>query len=144
VNEDVLGPIDYLAVEYPDGLVTGEGFELILDLVQRDIIRVLDLEFVAKATDGSVRKVALGDVENSGDVDVTLWQGASSGLLDQSDLDALSSAIEPGSLAGILVYENVWAAPLMRALDASTARLVGYDRIMADDLLEVLDESESA
>jgi len=144
MDDDVLGPIDYLAVEYPDGLLTGEGFELVLDLVERDIIRVLDLEFVAKSSDGTVQKVALADIEHSGTVDVTLWQGASSGLLDQSDLDTLSAAIEPGSLAGILVYENVWATPLMKALDASTARLVGYDRIMVDDLVAALDESESA
>ena len=144
MDDDVLGPIDYLAVEYPDGLMTGEGFELVLDLVERDIIRVLDLEFVAKSSDGTVQKVALADIEHSGTVDVTLWQGASSGLLDQSDLDTLSAAIQPGSLAGILVYENVWATPLMKALDASTARLVGYDRIMVDDLVAALDESESA
>ena len=144
MDDDVLGPIDYLAVEYPDGLMTGEGFELVLDLVERDIIRVLDLEFVAKFSDGTVQKVALADIEHSGTVDVTLWQGASSGLLDQSDLDTLSAAIQPGSLAGILVYENVWATPLMKALDASTARLVGYDRIMVDDLVAALDESESA
>jgi len=144
MDDDVLGPIDYLAVEYPDGLMTGEGFELILDLVERDIIRVLDLEFVAKSSDGTVQKVALGDVKHSGTVDASLWQGASSGLLDQADLDTLSEAIEPGSLAGILVYENVWATPLMKALDASTARLVGHDRIMVDDLVAALDESESA
>jgi len=109
VNEDVLGPIDYLAVEYPDGLVTGEGFELILDLVKRDIIRVIDLEFVAKAADGTVRKVALGDIEHAGNVDVTLWQGASSGLLAPYQVAQLVDDLEP--LAATLVAADSLSDP---------------------------------
>jgi Family of unknown function (DUF6325) len=142
-DDEILGPIDYLAVEWPGGHVTGEGFGLLLDLVDRDIVRVLDLEFIAKATDGTVRKVALGDIEHGGDVDVTMWDGASSGLLDQSDLDAVAAAIEPGSLAGVLVYENLWAVPLMTALDRSTARMVGSGRVVVEDLLTALDETEA-
>jgi hypothetical protein len=141
-DDEILGPIDYLAVEWPGGHVTGEGFELLLDLVDRGIVRVLDLEFIAKAADGSVRKVALGDVEHGGDVDVTSWDAASSGLLDESDVDEVAAVIEPGSLAGILVYENLWAVPLMTALDRSTARMVGSGRIFVEDLLNALDETE--
>ncbi len=142
MGEEVLGPIDYLAVEWPGGHVTGEGFRLLLDLVERGIIRVLDLEFIAKAADGTVQKVALGDVEHDGEVDVTMWDGASSGLLDQSDIDEVATTIGPDSLAGILVYENVWAVPMWTALDRSTARLVGAGRIVADDLLAALDATE--
>ena len=141
-DDDVLGLVDYLAVEWPGGHVTGEGFQLLLDLVNRDIIRVLDLEFIAKAADGSVKKVELGDVEHGGDVDVTMWEGASSGLLDQSDVDEVAAVIEPGSLAGILVYENLWSVPLMTALDRSSARMVGNGRIVVEDLLTALDETE--
>jgi hypothetical protein len=143
VDDEILGPIDYLAVEWPGGHVTGEGFELLLDLVNRDIVRVLDLEFIAKAADGTVRKVALADIVHGGDVDVAMWDGASSGLLDRSDLDTVAAAIEPGSLAGVLVYENLWAVPLMTALDRSTARMVGSGRVVVEDLLTALDETES-
>ena len=142
MSDQVLGPIDYLAVEWPGGHVTGEGFELLLDLVERDIVRVLDLEFIAKSSDGAVRKVALADVEHGGDVDVTIWDGASSGLLDQSDIDEVAAAIEPGSLAGIVVYENLWAVPIWTALDRSAARLVGSGRISGDDLIAALDATE--
>ena len=142
MSDQVLGPIDYLAVEWPGGHVTGEGFELLLDLVERDIVRVLDLEFIAKSSDGAVRKVALADVEHGGDVDVTIWDGASSGLLDQSDFDEVAAAIEPGSLAGIVVYENLWAVPIWTALDRSAARLVGSGRISGDDLIVALDATE--
>jgi len=142
VDDEVFAPVDYLAVEWPGAHVTGEGFQLLFDLVERGIVRVLDLEFIAKAGDGSVRKVALGDVEHGGDIDVTMWDGASSGLLDQSDIDEVAAVIEPGSLAGILVYENVWAVPLMTALDRSTARMVGSGRVVVEDLLSALDETD--
>jgi hypothetical protein len=113
---------------------------LLLDLVNRDIVRVLDLQFIAKAADGTVKKVALGDVEHGGDVDVTRWDGASSGLLDESDIGQVAAVIEPGSLAGILVYENLWSVPLMSALDRSRARMVGTGRIIVEDLLTALDD----
>ncbi|MBV9944890.1 MAG: hypothetical protein JO262_22385 [Solirubrobacterales bacterium] len=140
--DELLGPIDYLAVEWPGQHVTGEGFELLYNLVERGIIRVLDLEFIAKGPDGTVRKVALGDLEHAGEIDITIWDGASSGLLDQSDIDEVAAAIEPGSLAGVLVYENVWAVPMWTALERSSARLIGAGRIASDDLVEALDATE--
>ena len=141
-DDEVLGPIDYLAVEFPGGRTTGEGFALIMDLVRRGVIRVLDLQFVAKAADGTLSRVELDDVKHHADVDITRWAGASSGLLDASDREAVGAHIEVGSLAGILVYENMWAVPIMAALDRSEARLVGSGRIGSDDLLAALDESE--
>jgi Family of unknown function (DUF6325) len=143
VGETILGPIDYLAVEWPGRLVTGEGFRLLMDLVYREIVRVLDLLFIAKDADGKVSKVDVADVEHSEALDERLW-GLSSGLLDQSDIDEVAAAIEPGSLAGILVYENVWAVPMGTAIDRSSARLVGAGRIVADDLIAALDAPDPA
>lgn len=111
MGETILGPIDYLAVEWPGRRVTGEGFRLLMDLVDREIVRVLDILFITKDADGQVSKVDVADVEHSDALDERLW-GLSSGLLDQSDIDEVASAIGPGSLAGILVYENVWAVPM--------------------------------
>ena len=116
MGDTVLGPIDYLAVEWPDRHVTGEGFRLLMDLVDSGIVRVLDIVFITKDSDGSVSKVRVADVEHSDALDERLW-GLSSGLLDQSDIDQVAAAIEPGSLAGILVYENVWAVPMWTAID---------------------------
>jgi hypothetical protein len=138
VGDTILGPIDYLAVEWPESHVTGEGFRLLMDLVDRGIVRVLDLLFIAKDADGTVSKVDVADVEHSDALDTRLW-GLTSGLLDQSDVDEVAAAIEPGSLAGILVYENVWAVPMWTAIDRSSARLVGAGRIGADDLMAALD-----
>jgi hypothetical protein len=138
VGDTVLGPIDYLAVEWPGRHGTGEGFRLLMDLVDREIVRVLDLLFIAKDADGRVSKVDVEDVEHSDALDSRLW-GLSSGLLDQSDIDEVAVAIAPGSLGGILVYENVWAVPMWTALDRSSARLVGAGRIVAEDLIAALD-----
>lgn len=143
MGDTVLGPIDYLAVEWPRRHVTGEGFRLLMDLVDREIVRVLDILFIAKDADGRVSKVELADVEHSDALDSRLW-GLSSGLLDQSDIDQVASAIEPGSLAGILVYENVWAVPMWTAIDRSSARLVGAGRIPGPDLVAALDTPDSA
>jgi hypothetical protein len=138
MGDTVLGPIDYLAVEWPDRHVTGEGFRLLMDLVDREIVRVLDLLFIAKDADGKLSTVEVADVEHSDALDPRLW-GLSSGLLDQSDIDQVGAAIGPGSLAGILVYENVWAVPMWTAIDRSSARLVGAGRVVADDLIAALD-----
>jgi hypothetical protein len=143
VGDTILGPIDYLAVEWPDRHVTGEGFRLLMDLVDREIVRVLDLLFIAKDADGKVSKVDVADVEHSDALDPRLW-GLTSGLLDRSDIDEVAAGIEPGSLAGILVYENVWAVPMWTAIDRSSARVVGSGRIGADDLMAALDTPDSA
>ena len=107
MGDTVLGPIDYLAVERPESRVTGEGFRRLMDLVDRGVVRLLDILFIGKDPDGHVSKVEVADVEHSDALDERLW-GLSSGLLDESDIDQVAAAIEPGSLAGILVYENVW------------------------------------
>jgi hypothetical protein len=137
-DSDILGPIDYLAVEFPNGRMTGAGFRLVRELVHRGIILVMDLEFVRKESDGSLTKVALEDVPQEDPVDVSDWVGAYSGLLDESDLQAVGDAISPGSLAGVLVYENAWAAPIMQEIEDSGARLLGSARVQADDILEAL------
>jgi Family of unknown function (DUF6325) len=97
---DEMGPIDHLVVEVPDNRMTGEGFPLLVDLVDRGPIRVLDLAFFTKANDGSVAGVNLAELDN-GQFDMTVLEGASSGLIGQDDINEASSIIEPGSL----VYE---------------------------------------
>jgi len=141
--DTVLGPIDYLAVEWPDRHVTGEGFRLLMDLVDRGIVRVLDVLFIGKDANGKVSRVEVAEVEHSDALDERLW-GLSSGLLDQSDIDEVAAVIEPGSLAGILVYENVWAVPMWTAIDRTSARLVGAGRIPASDLIAELDATDPA
>ena len=111
---DETGPIDYLVVEFPGNRMTGEGFPLLVDLVDAGIIRILDLVFATRETDGSITVVDISDIDGDGQLDLAIFQGASSGLLGSDDIDEATSILEPGNSAGILVYENVWAATLRR------------------------------
>jgi len=140
VNEtDVeLGPIDYLIVEWPAGKQpSGEGLPLLVDLVDRGIIRVLDIAFVRKEDDGSI--VGLDLTTFDGDPVLTVFEGASSGLLGDDDYAEAGAAIEPGCSAALLVYENTWAAPFATALRRSGAQLVANGRIPVNALLAALD-----
>lgn len=139
-----LGPVDYLVVEFPGSRLTGEGLPLLVDLVSRGIIRVLDLVFVRKRDDGSVLALDVGQLEREGNPGLGVFAGATSGLLRQDDLDEVGKALEDGSSAAVLVYENLWAAPLASALARGGARLVAGGRITVPALLAALDEAESA
>ncbi|APU44667.1 hypothetical protein UK14_16995 [Streptomyces sp. NRRL F-4428] len=137
-----MGPVDYLIVEFPGSRMTGEGLPLLVDLVDRGIIRILDLVFVRKEADGSVVALELKDA-GGGEMDLTVFEGAASGLLGQDDLDEAGAALEAGNSAGILVYENVWAAPFARALRRGGAQLVAGGRIPVQALLASLDAMEA-
>ena len=119
---DEMGPIDYMVVEFPGSRMTGEGLPLLADLVERGIIRILDLVFVSRELDGSVTGVALADLDADGDLDLAVFKSAGSGLLAENDVQDAGSVLEPGSSAGILVYENLWAAPFAVAIRCRRCR----------------------
>lgn len=141
---DQMGPVDYLIVEFPSNRMSGEGWPLLLDLVDRGIIRILDLVFVTKDDDGTVRGMEIADFDRDGELDLAVFEGASSGLLDEEDVSEAGGVLEPGSAAGILVYENVWAAPLAVALRRGGAQMVASGRIPVQALLAAVDAAEAA
>lgn len=138
---DTLGPISYLVVEFPGNKMTGEGLPILVDLVDRGVIRILDLTFVIRDADG-IRAVELTDIDGDGQMDLAVFEGVSSGLLDASDLDDAASVIEPGSSAAILIFENRWATPFTQALRRGGAELVAAGYVPQDALLESLDATE--
>jgi hypothetical protein len=138
-----MGPVSYLIVEFPGSKMTGEGFPLLLDLVDRGLIRILDLMFVKRELDGSTSAVELRDIDRDGQFDLAVFEGASSGLLDESDLPDAGSVIEPGSSAGILLFENRWATPFVQALRRGGGQLVAAGYIPQDALSASLDATES-
>jgi hypothetical protein len=143
LDEDVLGPVDYVVVEFPGNKMTGEGFPILLDLVDRGIIRILDLVFITKGEDGSVAGIAIADFDSDGTLDLAVFEGASSGLIDDSDIEEAGDVIEPGSSAGLLIYENRWAAPFAAALRRGGAELVARGPIPAEELVSAVDAAES-
>jgi hypothetical protein len=146
VSDDIeeMGPIDYLVVEFPSGAkMTGEGFPLLVDLVDRGIIRIIDLVFIKKELDGSVAGVVIADLDSDGELDMAVFEGASSGLIGDDDISEVGAVIEPGSAAGILVYENVWAGPFASALRRSGAEVVANGRIPIQQLVAALDAAEA-
>ncbi|MGW3632727.1 DUF6325 family protein [Streptomyces sp. NPDC005122] len=139
-----MGPIDYVVVEFPGSRMTGEGFPLLVDLVDRGLIRILDLMFVRKEDDGSVTGLEIADLTGDGALDLAVFEGVSSGLLDDDDIEEAGHALEPGNSAGILVYENLWAAPFATALRRGGAQLVASGRIPMPDVLAALDATDSS
>ena len=108
--------------------------------MDRGIIRVLDLAFIRKELDGTVRRLDLAELGP----ELAVFDGASSGLLDQEDLDAAADAIAPDSTAGLLVYENRWAAPLAVALRRGGGQMVASWRVPVQAILAALDATESS
>jgi hypothetical protein len=140
---DEMGPIDYLVVEFPGNKMTGEAFPLLVDLVDRGLVRILDLVFVRKDEDGSVAGLELADLDGDGQLDLAVFEGASSGLLGEDDIQEAGNALQPGSSAGILVYENVWAGPFAAAVRRSGGQLVASGRIPVQAVLAALDAAEA-
>lgn len=138
-DEDLLGPIGYLIVEYSGNKFTGNAFVELMNLVDRGLVRVLDLRFVMRAADGSLAVMELSDIDADGQFDFGVFAGVSSGLLDESDLKEAANAIEPNSAAAVMVYENRWAAPFVQALREAGASLVSAGYIPQEELLASLD-----
>lgn len=134
-----VGPVDYLVIEFPGNKMTGEGFPILVDLVDRGIIRILDLAFVRKDLDGTVDAMALTDFDQEGIGELAVFHGASSGLLDEGDVTEAGAAVAPGSSAAILVFENTWAGPFVTAMRHSGAELVASGRIPAADVMAAIE-----
>jgi uncharacterized membrane protein len=137
-----MGPVDYILVEWPGRQPNGEVAPHLVDLVDRGLIRILDLSFVTKDEDGIVAGIELADL-GDGAAELEVFEGASSGLLSDDDLTEAAAALEPGTAAAVLVYENTWAAPFAAAVRRSGGQLVASGRIPVQAILAALDAAES-
>jgi hypothetical protein len=143
-HEDELGPIDIVVIEYPaDAPMTGEAVPIFLDLVDRGIIRVLDVLFVKQNEDGTVSGFEAGALDGDTIGDFKVFEGASSGLLSDEDVATVGESLEPGSAGVMIVYENRWAAPFAAAVRRNGGVLVANHRITAQELMDAIDTADA-
>ncbi|GAA3611364.1 DUF6325 family protein [Microlunatus ginsengisoli] len=143
MSELDVGPIDYLAVEFPDGQLKGEGLAAIIDLVDRGIVRVLDLRVVRKELDGTLTAATVADFDGDGVLDLAVFSGIESGLLGDDDMQDAADLIEPGTAVAVLVWENTWAGPFVSAMRRAGAEVISSGRIPAANVIAALEALEA-
>ena len=137
-----MGPIDYLLVEWPGRQPNGEVAPHLVDLVERGLIRIIDLALIAKDEVGTVAGIEIEDLGDGG-TELSVFEGASSGLISDDDLGEAGAALEPGTSAALLIFENTWAAPFAAAVRRSGGQLVASGRIPVEAIEAALDAAES-
>jgi hypothetical protein len=140
----LVGPIDYLALEFPGARLEGDGLRALLELVDRGIIRILDLRVAVVEANGDVTAVEITDLDGDGTLDLAVFAGARSGLIADDDMAGIAELVEPGYAVGVLLYENTWAGPFVAAMRRAGAELIASDRIPALDVIAMLDELEAS
>src|SRR4051812_732147 len=140
---DELGPVDYVIVEFPSGAAnfTGEMVEELLKLVDGNTIRVIDILILAKDDDGTVEAMELSDVDELGPLQALEAELAE--FLAEDDVLHLAAAMDPGSVAGVLIYENLWAAPFASAARRAGGQLIANGRIPAQAILAAIEADEA-
>jgi hypothetical protein len=139
---DELGPVDFLAIEFPGGRLTATGFEKLLSLADQGVVDILDMEFIARDADGTSKKIDVWEFAVPEGVDLSAWAGASSGLLDDSDVAQISAAMQSGSVSVVVIYENRWVLGLVDAWRRDGGRLIASGGLSADDIVAALDATE--
>ena len=136
---DELGPVDYIVVEFPGSQFNGEIAPVLGDLIDRDLIDVLDLVFVTKDEDGTIEGLELGDLDEGVAGELEKLEVEIAHILSADDVVSLAAAMEPGTTAALLVWENKWAAPFATAVRRAGGQLVASGRIPVQALLAALE-----
>jgi dihydroorotase-like cyclic amidohydrolase len=142
-DADVHGPVDFVLLEFPRDRMTGEAADALMDLVEAGTIRLYDLLVISKDVDGEIEVLELTDPGGPAAA-FSYFAGARSGLLGDEDIQEASSALEPDTVAALLVYENAWAAPFVAAARRNGGELVASARIPATDIMAAVEALETA
>ena len=142
---DELGPVDYVVVEFPADAAnfSGEMASELASLVERDLVRVLDLLFIKKDLDGSVEAFESHEFDDADVGELRELETDLALLLAEEDIESIGAALEPGSNAAVLVWENAWAAPFGSAVRRSGGQLVASGRIPIQALAAALEAGEN-
>ena len=139
-----LGPIDIVVIGFPaEAPRTGDAIPIFVDLVDRGVIHVLDVLIVEKDADGNVAGIELSDVDGDGMTDLRVFEGARSGMLGDEDAVTAGEGLEPGETAVLICFENAWAAPFATAVRRNGGRLLAFQRVPAEDVLEAVEELDA-
>jgi hypothetical protein len=140
-----LGPVDIVVIGFPpDAPRTGESIPLVVDLVDRGIIRILDVMLVQKDADGVVTVLEISELGGQLSSHLEVFEGASTGMLGDEDAAVAGDGLEPGEAAALLCFENTWAAPFVTSVMRNGGKVLGFERIPAEDLIETLKALEAA
>ena len=142
-DADVHGPVDFVLLEFPRDRLTGEAAQALMDLVEAGTIRLFDLLVISKDSDGGVEVLELTDPGGPA-AGFSYFAGARSGLLGDEDVQEASAAMDPDTVAALLVYENTWAAPFVAAARRSGGELIASARIPATDIMAAVESLEAA
>ncbi|MGA7703350.1 MAG: DUF6325 family protein [Solirubrobacteraceae bacterium] len=144
-DELELGPVDVVVIGYPaDAPRTGEAIPLFIDLVDKGLVRVLDVLLVQKDAEGNVSGLEITDLDGDGVDDLVVFAGARTGMLGDEDASTAGEALEPGEAAVMICFENTWAAPFATAVRRNGGRVLAFERVAAQDVLDTLDALDSA
>ena len=139
---DELGPVDWIVVEFPGSKFKGEVAPALEELVDRGIVRVLDLLLIRKGEDGSLEFFELSDLDEGEIGTLRLYETRLAMLLSEEDVEAVAAAVEPGSTAALLVWENTWAAPFASAVRRAGGQLAASGRIPVQAILAAIEADE--
>lgn len=140
-----LGPVDIVVIGFAPGApMTGEAIPLLLDLVERGIIRVLDVLVVQKNVDGTVAGTAIADIDHDGLPDLVVFEGAQTGMLGDEDAAVAGEALQAGEAAVLICFENSWAAPFTTAVHRNGGRVLDFQRIPAQEVVDTVNALDAA
>ncbi len=140
-----LGPVDIVVIGYPAGAPrTGSAIPMLVDLVDRGIVRILDVLVVEKDADGNVAGVALTDIDGDGVDDLVVFNGAQTGMLGDQDAVTAGEALDPGEAAALICYENRWAEPFVTEVRRNGGRMLDFQRISTQEVLDIINALDAA
>jgi hypothetical protein len=139
---DELGPVDYIVVEFPGSRFNGAIAPQLDDLVDQGLIRVLDLLILKKGADGTIDAFEVSDLDDSEVGRLHAFEASLAMLLSEDDVSSIAAAMEPGSSAGVLIWENTWATPFARAVRQSGGQLIAGGRIPTQALLAAIEADD--
>jgi len=143
-SEFELGPVDIVVIGFPpDAPRTGESIPLFIDLVDRGVVRILDVMIVEKAADGTIARLEINELGGQVSAELDVFDGASTGMLGDEDASAAADGMQSGEAAVLICFENKWAAPFVSSVHRNGGRVLAFERVPAQDLLDVVDALEA-